>query len=86
LEAINNRLKDAGVTLHLSEVKGPVMDRLKRTHFLDELTGEVFMHQFEAMQALDDACTRSAFSVTPETTKPGATPCPSKTLAGVDRL
>ncbi len=32
LEAINHRLKDGGITLHLSEVKGPVMDRLKRSH------------------------------------------------------
>ncbi|MBL4544236.1 MAG: sodium-independent anion transporter, partial [Rhodobacteraceae bacterium] len=31
LEAINARLRDAGVTLHLSEVKGPVMDRLGRS-------------------------------------------------------
>ena len=29
LEAINQRLKDMGVGLHLSEVKGPVMDRLQ---------------------------------------------------------
>ncbi|MCB1387997.1 MAG: sulfate permease, partial [Rhodobacteraceae bacterium] len=28
LEAINTRLKDLGIGLHLSEVKGPVMDRL----------------------------------------------------------
>ena len=48
LEAINNRLKDAGVRLHLSEVKGPVMDRLKRSHFLGELTGEVFLSQHQA--------------------------------------
>ncbi|WP_428408232.1 SulP family inorganic anion transporter [Hyphococcus sp.] len=53
LEAINERLKDAGVTFHLSEVKGPVMDRLKRTHFLDHLTGRVFLSQYEAMHALD---------------------------------
>jgi sulfate permease, SulP family len=33
LEAINHRLKAAGVTLHLSEVKGPVMDRLQRSAF-----------------------------------------------------
>jgi SulP family sulfate permease len=52
LEAINHRLKDAGVTLHLSEVKGPVMDALKRTHFLRDLTGEVFLTQFDAFQAL----------------------------------
>ena len=43
LEAINLRLKDLGVGLHLSEVKGPVMDRLKRSHFLDELNGRVFL-------------------------------------------
>jgi SulP family sulfate permease len=52
LEAINHRLKDAGVTLHLSEVKGPVMDALKRTHFLHDLTGEVFLTQFDAFHAL----------------------------------
>ena len=52
LEAINTRLKDADIRLHLSEVKGPVMDRLKRSHFLDELTGEVFLSQHEATCAL----------------------------------
>ncbi|MFG6531345.1 MULTISPECIES: SulP family inorganic anion transporter [unclassified Sulfitobacter] len=52
LEAINTRLKDADIRLHLSEVKGPVMDRLKRSHFLDELTGEVFLSQHEAACAL----------------------------------
>ena len=49
LEAINERLKDGGVTFHLSEVKGPVMDRLKRSHFLEELTGEVHLTQFDAV-------------------------------------
>ncbi|MFG6583165.1 SulP family inorganic anion transporter [Sulfitobacter sp. 1A12779] len=52
LEAINTRLKDADIRLHLSEVKGPVMDRLKRSHFLEELTGEVFLSQHEAACAL----------------------------------
>ena len=47
LEAINRRLADAKVKLHLSEVKGPVMDQLKRTHFLSELSGQVFLSQFE---------------------------------------
>ncbi|MFM2045668.1 MAG: hypothetical protein RLY86_4244 [Pseudomonadota bacterium] len=53
LEAICDRLSSAGVTLHLSEVKGPVMDRLKRSDFLDHLTGRVFLSQYEAMMALD---------------------------------
>ncbi|WP_343078979.1 SulP family inorganic anion transporter [Ostreiculturibacter nitratireducens] len=52
LEAINERLTDSGVTLHLSEVKGPVMDRLKRSHLLDDLTGRVFLTQYDAMKAL----------------------------------
>ncbi len=52
LEAINEHLRDMDVTLNLSEVKGPVMDRLKRSHFLDELTGRVFLHQHNAVQEL----------------------------------
>ena len=52
LEAINHRLKDGGITLHLSEVKGPIMDRLKRSHFLDELTGKVHMSQFDAVSSI----------------------------------
>lgn len=52
LEAINDRLKTIGVTFHLSEVKGPVMDRLKRTDFLGHLTGEVFLSQFQAIERL----------------------------------
>ncbi|HKL45302.1 MAG TPA: sulfate permease [Roseovarius sp.] len=52
LEAINERLKAAGITLHLSEVKGPVMDRLKRSHFLDEMGGQVFLSQYDAWRHL----------------------------------
>ncbi len=52
LQAINHRLSDAGVKLHLSEVKGPVMDRLKRSDLLEELGGQVFLSQFDAFRAL----------------------------------
>jgi len=52
LEAINERLQVMGVTLHLSEVKGPVMDRLKREHFLSELSGQVYLSHYEAHQSL----------------------------------
>jgi len=55
LEAINHRLKDLGIGLHLSEVKGPVMDRLKATHFLDHLNGEVFLSQYDAWRRLAPA-------------------------------
>jgi SulP family sulfate permease len=52
LEAINLRLKDMGIGLHLSEVKGPVMDHLRKSHFLDDLNGKVFLSQYEAAMAL----------------------------------
>ena len=52
LEAINHRLADGNISLHLSEVKGPVMDRLKRTHFLEDLSGRVFLSQDAAFAAL----------------------------------
>lgn len=52
LEAINEHLRDMNVTLNLSEVKGPVMDRLKRSHLLDKLSGRVFMNQHTAVREL----------------------------------
>tara|TARA_R110002072_G_scaffold158486_1_gene309451 strand:- start:3150 stop:4859 length:1710 start_codon:yes stop_codon:yes gene_type:complete len=48
LDAINARLKDSDVKLHLSEVKGPVMDQLKKSDFLDALTGRVFLSTYAA--------------------------------------
>ena len=53
LEFVNIRLNESGVKLHLSEVKGPVMDQLKKTNFLDELTGEVFLTNFQAFLKLE---------------------------------
>lgn len=52
LESINARLKDAGVRLHLSEVKGPVMDKLKRSGLLEHLSGKIFLSQHLAVQSL----------------------------------
>ncbi|SFN59104.1 sulfate permease, SulP family [Roseovarius lutimaris] len=52
LETINDRLREMDVQLHLSEVKGPVMDRLEAQHFLDDLTGRVFLSQYEAFKTL----------------------------------
>ena len=55
LEEINHRLKEAGITFHMSEVKGPVMDRLGRSNFLHDLTGRVFLSQHEAMCELNSS-------------------------------
>ena len=52
LEAVNTRLEDMGVSFHLSEVKGPVMDRLTGTEFLAQLTGKIFLSQKQAMDHL----------------------------------
>jgi SulP family sulfate permease len=70
LQAINRRLKDGGITFHLSEVKGPVMDGLKRTHFLRELTGKVHLSHYEAVASLKPelaARTRDAPKVAADT-------------------
>ena len=60
LEVIVDRLKQAGVTLLLSEVKGPVLDRLQRSEFLQHLTGRVFLSQHQAMSTLDPEVTARA--------------------------
>ena len=52
LEAIDSRLRASGILLHLSEVKGPVMDKLKNTHFLRDLSGKVYLTHFQAVQDL----------------------------------
>lgn len=52
LESIDHRLRDAGIALHLSEVKGPVMDRLADTAFLRNLSGKVFLSHYQAIGEL----------------------------------
>ncbi len=52
LEAIVRRLRDSGIALHLSEVKGPVMDRLEKSDFLTLLTGQIFLTNYRAVQHL----------------------------------
>ena len=52
LEAIAERLNSAGVGFHLSEVKGPVMDGLKRSDFFQHFRGRVFLSQNEAFLTL----------------------------------
>lgn len=49
---INRALSDLGIKLHVSEVKGPVMDRLNRTDFLARLTGSCYLTQNQAVEDL----------------------------------
>lgn len=53
LEAINARLKDASVKLHLAEVKGPVMDKLNLSDFPEQLTGRIFLSTYAAWRELN---------------------------------
>ena len=66
LEAIQQQLADMGVRLHLSEVKGPVMDRLKGTAFLAHLQGRVHLSQHQAVEAI----VREASGVSEKPTAP----------------
>ncbi|MDX1490341.1 MAG: sulfate permease [Pseudohongiellaceae bacterium] len=54
LEAINLQLKQQGIRFHLSEVKGPVMDMLNKSDFLQHLSGNVYLSQFDAFNAVKD--------------------------------
>jgi len=61
LEAINERLGVGGVAFHLSEVKGPVMDGLKKSGFIEQLSGQIFLSQHQAHLAIGG---QSPFSAT----------------------
>lgn len=49
---INQYLKDAGMKLHLSEVKGPILDRIKRSDFLDQMSGNLYLSHYLAWKDL----------------------------------
>ena len=72
LESINHRLADGSITFHLSEVKGPVMDQLKRSHFLQALTGEVHLSHFDAVASIKPELAQSVRAA-PRATLAGAT-------------
>jgi len=55
LHRINHALSNAGIKLHLSDVKGPVMDQLETAEFHLEISGKVFMTTDQAMRDLDSS-------------------------------
>lgn len=52
LHQINKDLRNRNIRLHLSEVKGPVLDRLSRSKLLEKLTGRIFLSSYIAELAL----------------------------------
>ena len=61
LEMLLAKLHASNVKLHLSEVKGPVMDRLRRTDFLEHVDG-LYLTQYDAMEALAPDLTRDTLA------------------------
>jgi SulP family sulfate permease len=52
LYRLNQNLETMGIKLHLSEVKGPVMEQLEVTDFIMRLSGSVFFTTDQAMRDL----------------------------------
>jgi len=55
LERMDRELRRQDVRLHLSEVKGPVMDQLNAAHFPKALSGKIFFTTDAAMRELAPA-------------------------------
>ncbi|WP_432740485.1 sulfate permease [Methylobacter sp. G7] len=53
LENLNHTLQTSDMTLHISEAKGPVLDKLEKTDFIEQLKpGKVFFHTEDAVREL----------------------------------
>jgi len=53
LEHLNHNLQAAGIIMHVSEAKGPVLDKLEKTDFIEQLKpGKVFFRTEDAVQEL----------------------------------
>jgi len=52
LDSLNSSQFESGVTLHLAEVKGPVMDKLEHEGFPTRLKGKVFLTANESFEQL----------------------------------
>lgn len=57
LEELNRELLILDIKLHLSEVKSPVMDRLVDSKLIKELTGQIFLSHYQAIQYLSSEST-----------------------------
>ncbi|PCI17757.1 MAG: hypothetical protein COB62_07360 [Piscirickettsiaceae bacterium] len=55
LDNIHYRLDKAGISLNLAEIKGPVMDKLQKTAFINRLGADrIFLSTHQAMQTLKE--------------------------------
>ena len=58
LKSINKRLNDGGIAFHLSDVKGPIMDSLKKTQFYQELKDRIHFTHYDAVFSVDPELAR----------------------------
>ena len=52
---VSRTLADAGIHFHLSEIKGPLMQALSPTNLVENISGEIFFSNDEAIRALTEA-------------------------------
>lgn len=53
LKAVNQRLNDTGIAFHLCEVKGPILDGLKKTKFYQEIKDRIHWSHYDAIASID---------------------------------
>lgn len=58
LAELNQSLAARGIKLHLAEVKGPLMDKLKHSDLLPALSGQVFISAVSAFDQLSQELAR----------------------------
>lgn len=62
LEELNERLFEQGILLHISELKGPIYERLARVEFLSHLHGNCYLSHY---QAIKEISTRYGYNQNP---------------------
>lgn len=75
---LQSELQARGVTLHLAEVKGPVLDRLRRSGWLERIAQRPFISVHDAVTTLNGVSGSRSFARAPE----APDPCPSHHSTG----
>ena len=66
LEELEKGLHQQGVTLYLTDIKGPVMDRLQSTPWMQRMNAQVFLSAQQAWESLSGAGSSSLISTPQE--------------------
>ncbi len=61
LKSINQRLKEGGIVFHLSEIKGPIMDNLKKTQFYQDMKDNIHFTHYDAVYSIDSKLAKQTF-------------------------